>query len=54
MYERAFDRMPILTDALEEVGCTDTEILNHCRQPSEHVRGCWVLDLCLASREVRL
>jgi hypothetical protein len=45
--ERAFDRMPILADALEEAGCTDADILNHCRRPGEHVRGCWVIDLVL-------
>ncbi len=45
--ERSFDQMPILADALEEAGCTDTDILNHCRQPGEHVRGCWVVDLIL-------
>lgn len=45
--ERAFDRLPILADALEEAGCTNTDILNHCRQPAEHVRGCWVIDLIL-------
>jgi hypothetical protein len=45
--ERAFDRMPILGDALEEAGCTDAEILNHCRQPGEHVKGCWVVDSVL-------
>jgi hypothetical protein len=38
--ERAFDRIPILADALEDAGCTDRAILNHCRQPSEHMRGC--------------
>lgn len=43
--ERAFDRLPILADALEEAGCTNADILNHCRQPGEHVRGCWVIDL---------
>jgi hypothetical protein len=42
---RAFDRLPILADALEEAGCADAELLHHCRQPSEHVRGCWVIDL---------
>jgi hypothetical protein len=45
--ERAFDRLPILADALEEAGCTDADILNHCRQPGEHARGCWVVDLLL-------
>jgi hypothetical protein len=45
--ERAFDRMPILADALEEAGCTSQDILNHCRQQGEHVRGCWVVDAIL-------
>jgi hypothetical protein len=45
--ERAFERMPILGDALEESGCDNTGILNHCRQPGEHVRGCWVVDQVL-------
>ena len=45
--ERAFDRLPVLADALEEAGCDDPDILGHCRQPGEHVRGCWVVDLLL-------
>ena len=44
---RAFDRLPILADALEEAGCGNTDLLNHCRQPGTHVRGCWVIDLLL-------
>jgi hypothetical protein len=40
-------RLAILADALEEAGCTNADILNHCRQPGEHVRGCWVIDLIL-------
>ncbi len=48
IYEkRAYDRLLILADALEEAGCTEAAILNHCRQPGEHARGCWVLDLLL-------
>lgn len=45
--DRAFERMPILADALEESGCTSQDLLNHCRQPGVHVRGCWVVDLVL-------
>ena len=45
--DRAFDRLPILADALEDAGCDNTDILAHCRQPGEHVRGCWVVDLLL-------
>jgi hypothetical protein len=45
--ERVFDQMPILADALEDAGCTDVDILAHCRGPGPHVRGCWVIDLLL-------
>jgi hypothetical protein len=45
--ERAFDRLPVLADALEEAGCTDDAILGHCRAGGAHVRGCWVVDLLL-------
>jgi hypothetical protein len=45
--DRAFDRLPILADALEDAGCTDADILAHCRGGGEHVRGCWVVDLLL-------
>jgi hypothetical protein len=42
--ERAFDRLPILADALEEAGCTDPILLEHFRYPGPHHRGCWILD----------
>jgi hypothetical protein len=45
--DRAFDRLPILADALEDAGCDNADILNHCRAPGVHVRGCWVVDLLL-------
>jgi hypothetical protein len=45
--ERAFDRLPILADALEEAGCTDEDVLDHCRRPGVHALGCWVVDLLL-------
>jgi hypothetical protein len=48
MYDnRDFIDMPILADALEEAGCTNVDILMHCRHPGEHVRGCWLVDLLL-------
>jgi hypothetical protein len=48
--DRAFDRMPILADALQDAGCDNEEVLNHCRQASEHVKGCWVVDLLTARK----
>jgi hypothetical protein len=48
MYEsRNFGTMPILADALEEAGCNNPDMLTHCREPGNHVRGCWVVDLVL-------
>lgn len=45
--DRAFDRLPILADALEDAGCHNADILEHCRGGGEHARGCWVVDLVL-------
>ncbi|HKB00707.1 MAG TPA: hypothetical protein VKD90_00745 [Gemmataceae bacterium] len=45
--DRAFDRLPILADALMDAGCGDKQVLGHCRGPGPHVRGCWVVDLVL-------
>ncbi|QEL19225.1 SMI1/KNR4 family protein [Limnoglobus roseus] len=42
--DRAFDRLPILADALQDAGCEDADILGHCRGDGPHVRGCWVID----------
>jgi hypothetical protein len=48
IYEgRAFDRLPIMADALQEAGCEDEQLLGHCRSPGLHVRGCWLVDLVL-------
>jgi hypothetical protein len=46
--DRAFDRMPILADALQDAGCTNDDILAHCRSECPHARGCWVVDLVLS------
>ena len=49
MYEsRDFSAMPILADSLQDAGCDNADILDHCRDPrGVHVRGCWVVDLVL-------
>lgn len=41
-------RLAVLSDALEEAGCDDADILSHLRSPGPHVRGCWALDLVLS------
>lgn len=46
-HERDFARLPILADALADAGCDDKDILDHCRRPGPHARGCWPLDLLL-------
>jgi hypothetical protein len=49
MYDsRDFGAMPILADALQDAGCDNPAILDHCRDANQpHVRGCWVCDLVL-------
>ncbi len=39
--------MSELAAALQQAGCTDERILNHCRLPYQHTRGCWLIDLIL-------
>ena len=43
----SFERLPELAQMLQDAGCRVDSVLNHCRRPSEHVRGCWVVDLLL-------
>jgi hypothetical protein len=47
--DRAFDRLAILADALQDAGCDNADVLGHCRGPGPHVRGCWVVDLLLGN-----
>jgi hypothetical protein len=44
---RAFDRLPLLADALMDAGCADAQVLAHCRSAGPHALGCWVIDLVL-------
>ncbi len=45
--DRRWELMPILGDALEDAMCDNADMLEHCRGPGPHVRGCWVVDLIL-------
>jgi hypothetical protein len=49
--DRAFDRLPILADALEDSGCDDADLLAHCRRNGPHARGCWAFDRILGERK---
>ena len=51
--ERAFGRLPILADALEDSGCCDPEILAHCRSQGPHVLGAGPWTWCCAGREAK-
>lgn len=48
--DQAFDRLPVLADALEDAGCESADLLAHCRDEAPHVRGCWVVDLMLGKK----
>ena len=48
--DRAFDRLPILADALEEAGCDDEVLLRHCRECERHEAWCWVMNSVLDRR----
>ena len=45
--DRAFDRLPVLADALEEAGCDAVGLLAHCRHGQSHARGCRTVDAAL-------
>lgn len=44
-----YHRPTSLVETLAAAGCTDRRILDHFRESTEHVRGCWVIDLLLES-----
>jgi hypothetical protein len=51
IYEEGnFDKVSILGDALEDAGCAEEAILDHCRSAGPHVKGCWVVDAVRAKK----
>jgi hypothetical protein len=45
LHDQAFERMPLLGDALEDAGCADAAVLDHCRGTGPHTRWCWVITM---------
>ncbi len=43
-------RLAVLSDALEDTGCPDAELLAHLRSPGPHVRGCFAVDVILGNK----
>ncbi len=43
--EQAFDRLPVMADALEDAGCDFLPLLQHCRDHTRwHMRGCFAVE----------
>ncbi len=40
----AYDALPVLGDALEEAGCDDPVLLDHCRAAGPHYPRSWLVD----------
>lgn len=57
-HDGAFERLPILADALLDADCDAEAVLRHCRgtEPhapdASHARGCWVIDLILGREPI--
>jgi carbon storage regulator len=47
--EGNYGALPILADALEEAGCTDADILGHCRTCGPDIGSSWVVSFILSA-----
>lgn len=50
--EGAMQSLPILADALEDAGCTESRLLEHLRSGGPHCRACHVVDAILSRHPV--
>lgn len=44
---RDFHQLPLLGHALQQAGCNDQTILEHCNDLGMHVKGCWIINSLL-------
>jgi hypothetical protein len=49
--EFCWDDLSSLADLLEQAGCNEVRILEHCRSGAEHGMHCWVTELLLSRAE---
>ena len=49
--DSAFDRLPILADALQDAGCASEGLLHHCRRDTIHAAHCWIMPALLEVTE---
>jgi hypothetical protein len=49
--DRSFRDLPILADALQDVGCANDHLLRHLYAKIEHTRNCFVLRMLLEVAE---
>ena len=45
--DAAFDRLPILADALQDAGCNDPLVIEHLQTCPDHAPSCWVVEMIL-------
>jgi hypothetical protein len=49
LQNHTLDDLTELAKLLEQAGCEEEQVLRHCREQKEHVRGCWVMDFVLGT-----
>jgi hypothetical protein len=48
-----YNRLGLLGDALQDAGCDNQAVLDHCREDGVHGPGCWVVDTLLGRMYTR-
>jgi hypothetical protein len=51
--DSAFDRLPILSDALQDAGCIDPLVIDHLQMCPDHGTSCWVVEMILDQLKIK-